>query len=543
MNENSRGARGASDESQRAGADEDTRALAKLGYLQVFERGMGTFSSFAISFTIISILAGCLTSYFLAFSHGGPVAVTWGWLLVGVMVTFVGLALGEVASSMPTSGAMYFWAAKLGGPGWGWFTGWINLVGVIAVTAAIDYGAAIFWTNLLHLLVGLNTANVTTFIIFTIILALHLFLNLQKVRLLGLLNSISAWWHIVGVLVILAVLIVVPDYHQPASFVFGKTINASGFPGEDFSDAGFWFVCALGLLMAQYTITGFGASAHLVEETRLAARAAAIGIVSSIVVSVIFGFILLVAVTFAMPANIQGVLNAGGDAIPYMWEHAIGNGWAGFLLFIAAVAQFFCGNAALASSSRMLFAFSRDGAVPGRAIWRKISQHNHIPYNALLLCAFLTWVLMIPTLANGAIGYAVGTSVAVIGLYVSFSLPIFLRWRLGAKFERGPWHIGQHYRWICPLSFCWIWFITLLFLLPLSSDALWFTAGFSWTDANYAPLTFGGLLLIVGLWWLLSARKWYKGPIREVDEKLVLMERGELGSAPGQDNNSTVSLK
>src|SRR5699024_1009330 len=163
--------------------DEDTRTLAKLGYKQVFERGMGTFASFAISFTIISILAGCLTSYFIAFSHGGPVAVTWGWLLVGILVTFVGLALAEVASSMPTAGSMYFWAAKLGGPVWGWFTGWINLVGVIAVTAAIDFGAAIFWTNLFHMWFGLGTSYETMFIVFTVILVLHLFLNLQKVWL------------------------------------------------------------------------------------------------------------------------------------------------------------------------------------------------------------------------------------------------------------------------------------------------------------------------------------------------------------------------
>src|SRR5699024_5693828 len=236
--------------------DQDSRTLAALGYRQVFARGMGSFASFAISFTIISILAGCLTSYFIAFAHGGPVAVTWGWLLVGVMVTFVGLGLAEVASAMPTAGSMYFWAAKLGSRVWGWFTGWINLVGVIAVTASIDFGAAIFWTNLLNLWFGIGTSYTTTFIIFSIIVALHLLLNFYKVRLLGILNSISAVWHIVGVAVIIAVLIIVPDHHQSASFVFGGTIIASGFPGEGFADPSFWFVFVLGLLMAQYTITG-----------------------------------------------------------------------------------------------------------------------------------------------------------------------------------------------------------------------------------------------------------------------------------------------
>ena len=124
---------------------------------------MGGFSNFAISFTIISILAGCLTSYFLAFNNGGPVAITWGWLLVGTFCILVAMAMGEIASAMPTAGALYFWASKLGGPAWGWFTGWFNLIGQIAVTAAIDYGAAIFTTALLNLwfpaVVGTDTVR------------------------------------------------------------------------------------------------------------------------------------------------------------------------------------------------------------------------------------------------------------------------------------------------------------------------------------------------------------------------------------------------
>lgn len=507
--------------------EEDARVLAGLGYRQVFNRGMSTFQNFAISFTIISILAGTLTSYFIAFAAGGPALVTWGWLIAGVFITILAFCLAEVASSMPTSGAIYFWSAKLGGPTWGWFTGWMNMVGVIAVTAAIDMGAAIFYNSLFNMLFGMPISTGITFVIFTVLLAVHLLLNLQKVTLLGLLDSISAWWHIAGVLVILAVLIFVPDHHQPASFVFGTFVNGTGLPGSGLSDIGFWYVLGLGLLMVQYTVTAFGASAHLAEETQTAARAAAIGMTSSVYISLIFGFILLVAVTFVVP-DVKGVLDAGGDAVPYIWTHAVGEGWAAFLMIIACVAQFFCGNAALASSSRMVFAFSRDGAVPGGQMWRKVSKRNQVPVNALYLCAVAIWLLMIPTLFNGVIGYAVGTSVAVIGLNVSFSLPIFLRWRQGAKFKVGPWNIGKHYRWMCPIAFIWVWIFAILFMAPTSSAGVWFTDAFTWTAANYAPITFFGLMIIVGIWWLVSAHKWYKGPVREVDEELILMERGEL---------------
>src|SRR5512132_3260805 len=168
---------------------EDEQILHRLGYAQELFRAMGGFQNFAISFTIISILAGCLTSYFLAFNNGGPVAITWGWLLVGTFCILVAMAMGEIASAMPTAGALYFWASKLGGPAWGWFTGWFNLVGQIAVTAAIGYGCAVFSVSLLNLL--FDYPNTIRWILFTygvILLAAGL-INMLKVPLTAMLNS------------------------------------------------------------------------------------------------------------------------------------------------------------------------------------------------------------------------------------------------------------------------------------------------------------------------------------------------------------------
>ncbi len=115
---------------------EDEKALHKLGYAQELMRAMGVFRNFAISFTIISILAGCLTSYCIAFQWGGPVAVTWGWLIVGGFTIFVALSMAEIASTYPTAGGLYYWSSKLGSPAWGWFTGWFNLIGLIGIIGA-----------------------------------------------------------------------------------------------------------------------------------------------------------------------------------------------------------------------------------------------------------------------------------------------------------------------------------------------------------------------------------------------------------------------
>jgi len=136
------------------------------------------------------------------------------------------------------------------------------------------------------------------------------------------------------------VLIIVPDHHQSASFVFTKTINNTGFSGHGFSSVVFWFVFATGLLMAQYTITGYDASAHMSEETKQASRGAAWGLLMSVVVSVFFGFLLLVAVTFAVP-DVKGTLSAGGYDVQYIWDTSLGRHWAELLLLIAVVAQLF----------------------------------------------------------------------------------------------------------------------------------------------------------------------------------------------------------
>ena len=121
--------------------DSDVETLHRLGYAQELRRRMSGFSNFAVSFTIISILSGCLTAYGVAMNNGGPVVITIGWPFVGIMVTLVGLAMAEVCSSYPTAGGLYYWAAKLGGKnsaGWSWFTGWFNLLGQVGVTAGID---------------------------------------------------------------------------------------------------------------------------------------------------------------------------------------------------------------------------------------------------------------------------------------------------------------------------------------------------------------------------------------------------------------------
>ncbi|HEY3470407.1 MAG TPA: amino acid permease [Amycolatopsis sp.] len=506
---------------QQTTPDDDAARLHQLGYAQELKRTMSAFSNFAVSFTIISILSGCLTLYGFGMKTGGPAAMIWGWPLVGVFVILVGLGMAEVCSSYPTAGGLYYWAAKLApgksGPAWSWFTGWFNLIGQIAVTAGIDFGAALFLNAFLDLQWGFEATPGHTILLLAIILVVHGLLNTFGVRIVAILNNVSVWWHLIGVLVIVGVLIFVPAKHQDASFVFGSFVNQTGW-GSAF------YVFALGLLVAQYTLTGYDASAHMTEETKSAAKAGPRGIVMSIVVSLVAGWILLIGLTFAIQDYDGAVGSATGVPPAQIFIDATGAVTGKFLLLICIGAQLFCGMASVTANSRMIYAFARDGAIPGSNFWHRINKRTQTPTNAVWLAAGGALVLALPYLWS-ATAYAAVTSIAVVGLYVAYVIPVFLRVRRGDSFEPGPWTLGKWGKPVGIVATIWVVLIFFLFMLPQVSPV-------TVDSFNYTPIAFLVVLGGAALWWAVSARKWFKGPKvqgSEAELAAVEQELKELG--------------
>jgi amino acid transporter len=508
--------------------NDDERRLAEMGYKQELSRNWSGFSNFAISFSIISILAGCFTTFGQAWNNGGPVAISWGWPIVSAFILLIGFTLSELVSAYPTSGGIYWWAAKMGGPKAGFFTGWLNLIGLVAVTASVAYGCATF-TDLTISTYSESYAGdyslTRVFVIFVVILALASLLNIFSGHLMAIMNNVSVWWHVAGASTIILILILLPDTHQSFDFVFTERLNNSGY-----SDSKYWFlVLPLGLLLTQYTITGFDASAHLSEETEAASSAAAKGIWRSIFYSAIGGWILLLAVLFAVQdGDIDSVAGGGVSAI---FVGALGTKWAAFVLFISAAGQFFCTTSCMTSASRMTFAFSRDGAVPGSRLWAKVSKVK-VPANAVMLVAVVSALITLPALVEVNLGtdkdplivpvafYAV-VSVAVIGLYLAFLIPIWLRWRIGDAFVPGRWTNGEKYRWMNPIAVAEIAIISVYFIMPFSPAAVPFTDDFSWKFVNYAPILTVGSLVVLSIWWSVSAKKWFTGPKHTIDTAVV----------------------
>jgi amino acid permease (GABA permease) len=494
--------------------DSDTSRLHQLGYAQELARHMSGFSNFAVSFTIISILSGCLTLYGFGLNTGGPAVIVWGWPIVGLMTLFVGLAMAEVCSSFPTAGGLYYWSAKLArnnAAAWSWFTGWFNFLGQVAVTAGIDFGAAFFLNAFLDLQFGFDARPWHTILLFGLILLLHGTLNQLGVRIVALLNNVSVWWHVIGVAVIVLALALLPDKHQSASFVFGHFVNNTGF-GSSF------YVALIGLLLAQYTLTGYDASAHMTEETHNAAVSGPKGIVNSIIVSVVAGWVLLIGLTFAIQSYSSATGTATGVPPAQIFIDAIGRTGGKLLLLIVIVAQLFCGMASVTANSRMIYAFSRDGALPASEFWHRINGRSRTPTNAIWLAAAGAFVLGLPYLWN-ATAYAAVTSIAVIGLYVAYVLPTFLRLRQGEAFERGPWHLGRWSRPIGIIAVVWVIFISILFMLPTANPI---TA----SNFNYTVVAVLVVLGFAGIWWMVSAKNWFTGPkVQGSAEELAAVEQ------------------
>jgi amino acid transporter len=510
---------------------EDVQRLHEMGYRQELTRAWSGFTNFAISFTIISVLAGTFTTFFQAWNSGGPIAVSIGWPVLCVFVLMVAWSMAELTSAFPTAGGPYWWSARLGGAGWSWMTGWFNIAGLLGIVASVGYGAAFFMDSLFAFyglnLLGVNfgdDVHVLTeiFLLFLIILGFVTALNIFGDRILGLLNNISVGWHVIGVAVIIALLIFVPDDHQDLGFVFGERLNNTGFDGGATGGLPFWFlVLPLGFLLAMYTQTGYDASAHTAEETRGAAKAAAQGVWRSVFFSALIGWFVLLAFLFAAN-DVQAVNDAGGGVIA-IFESALDSWAAKMVVLIATVGQIFCVAAGLTSASRTWYAFSRDRAIPGWALFRRINR-DRVPVYAVLAVSFFSLAITIPALWSNAAGVAWAfpaiTGICTVGLYLAYIIPVYLRLRAGDSFESGPWTLGNRYRVVNILAIAFVVLVVISLSLPFTHASVPWNDDFDITTVNYAPLVLV-VGILVAIWWAVSAKNRYTGPVRTLEEDEV----------------------
>jgi len=449
-----------------------------MGYAQELFRGMGGFSSFAVSFSVISILTGATQLYGYGLQHGGPLQMSLGWLVVSFFTMTVALAMAELASAYPTAGALYHWSSILGGRGLGWFTACFNTMGQFAILAGIDWGLAGFLIGLLDW----EPTTARTVSLYAALLFSHAALNHLGIRVVSWLNDFSAWYHLAVVLFILVVL-ALKGFAQPVGFLF-RFGSADKFPPA--------YSFIVGLLLAQWTLTGYDASAHVSEETVDPRHTAPWGIFIAVVVSVVFGFLMLSAITLSIPDLAQATA-FGDNALIEVLKLRLGAGMGAALVGLICGAMWLCGLASMTSASRMVYAFSRDGGLPGHKIWAKVSPRYRTPANAI-------WGLFAAAMliAVSVKAYSAVLSIAVISLYLSYGLPVAAR--LYARFkgdggEVGPWSLGRFSTLTATIAVLWIAGISVVFVLPPNEQAGQVMAGliavlcaiwFGWSKKRFA---------------------------------------------------------
>ncbi len=494
----------------------DIHELHRLGYAQELFRSMGGFSNFAISFSIISILTGAVILYDYGLAWAGTAAVLIGWPLVTVFVLFIAASMGEIASAYPTAGGLYYWASKMKNKDWGWWTAWFNLLGQFAIVAGINFAAAAFLnaTIVTPILSGLGITYDNTTVILAagstailtgqlltmgILMLIQLVMNIAGINLVALLNQVSVWWHIVAVaaIVVLVFLAGKPDESGLTLFaiqpqdVAGSWNNNLGFVNLQYGPAisypvvlAFFF----SLLQANWTYTGYDASAHVAEETVGARVSSAWGIFLSVAVSAVVGFIFLFALTTHLP-NLSTLFPATLDdtTLPSSSQYYFGGGVAvieilkynlgqlGELLSAAiAIAMAFCGLSAVAAAGRMLYAFARDDGVPSSGWLKKVSHRYRTPVNSLIGITVVAWVFtVLAGVVGGGTAIVIVTAISTIFLYAAYGIAIYLGATTQEWLKERVWSLGRWSRPVAALALFWVIVLMILFSFPTSGNISW----------------------------------------------------------------------
>ncbi|HJP89917.1 MAG TPA: amino acid permease [Candidatus Limnocylindrales bacterium] len=535
---------------------QDIKDLHGLGYAQELFRTMGGFSNFAISFSIISILTGAVILYDYGLAWAGKAAVTLGWPLITIFVLCIAASMAEIASAYPTAGGLYYWASRMKNKNWGWWTAWLNLIGQFAIVAGINYAAAGFInaTIIDHLFGGsFNTTEVIPGVLngqlvtMGVLMLIQLAMNIAGINLVALLNQVSVWWHIAIVAVVAFALFIFGRPDQSGLDLFAiQPVDVAGSWSNDFGDihlvygpattypiiAAFFF----SLLQANWTYTGYDASAHVAEETIGARVSSAWGVFLSVAVSAVVGYIFLMALTLhtpdlskLFPATIQTPVQEGasqyyfgtGVAVIEILVYNLGSFMGDLLAAGIAIAMAFCGLSSVAAAGRMLYAFARDDGLPTSGWLKKVSHRYRTPANSLTAIVVVSWLFTVAAFMVGSgTAIVIVTAISTIFLYAAYGVCIYLGATTSEWLNHRVWSLGRWSKLIAWVAVLWCIVLMGLFSFPTSGNI-------SWPFMVITVL----LLLVYYFGW---ARKRFKGPRSMGAESQLSEIEKEFNQAAGE---------
>ena len=464
---------------------EDMKVLHGMGYAQELSRSMSKFSNFAISFSIICILSGGINSFAQAISSVGGAGAGIGWIVGCLLSGMFALAMAQIASAFPTAGGLYHWASILGNRFWGWLTAWLNLLGLITVLGAINIGTAYFFTGTFGAMFGFTGTDIQIVTFVAAITIVQALFNHLGIKVTTLLTDISGYIiFATTAALVLACLYFAPSIDISRLWTFTNYSGEAGgnvFPPSD--NLGYLFL--LCLLLPVYTITGYDASAHTSEETKNAAVSVPKGIVMAVFWSSIVGWIMICAITLAIPDMAVAAGQGWGMFFATM-DAILPAGLKTALYFFILIAQFLCGLATVTSASRMLFAFSRDDGMPvGSKALASVSPRYRTPVTAnwtsTVLCILYVVLAMSIKIAGTSI-YVIVVNSTLVFLFLSFTIPLVAGlFAYGtAKWPHpGPWAMSAGvYKLVTVLAVISMAVILFIAVAPPNERVLWVVLGF-----------------------------------------------------------------
>ena len=356
----------------------------------------------------------------------GGAAIGLGWPLFTLFSLAVAATMGQVASAFPTAGGLYHWASILGGRGWGWATAWFNLAGLVTILAGVNVGAYLFIRNTLGPRLGLGGSFAGPGMQLAAVAAItasQAAINHRGLRLTTWMIDVSGYLILIVASALTIALLVSSSSHDLSRLVTftnysGLPTNSPVWPRGD----GLAWLFALGFLLPAFTLTGFDASAHASEETINAARVVPRGILRSVLVSGVFGWLMLCAIVLAIPHMSQAA-HQGEGIVPWVLDTALPS-WLSLVLCLGiACAQYLCGLATVTSASRMAYAFARDGGLPFSGVLRRVDPRLGSPGAAIWVVAAGAIAFTGLLSAVSASAYSTITTACTLFLYVSYVVP------------------------------------------------------------------------------------------------------------------------
>lgn len=510
-------------------ANADAELLATLGYKQEFKREFTSFEVFGIAFSIMGVMPSIAATLIYSMPSGGPLSMVWSWVVTTFFIALSGLALGDLASAMPTSGGLYYWTYVLCPKHFRrlmcWLVGYANTLSTTSAVASIDWGCATMILAAASIASDGNWSpeNWQIYLTYLAVLLAHGCITSIGTRALARMQSFAIVLNAgLAVAVIISLCVATPDeFRNDAKYAFSGWYNSSGW------NDGAAFL--LSMLMAAWTIASYDSCVHISEEASNASTAVPLGIFASIVLAGVVGFGILVAITFNMGQDLESIIDSPvGQPMATIFLNSLGKKGCLAIWTFVIITQFFMGASMSLASSRQVFAFSRDGALPFSGWIYRINKHTLTPVNPAWASTLISALLGLLGLINAAAVSAI-FALSVIGASIAYVIPVLAR-LLGPKenFTPGSWYLGNFWSPIVGwVSSAYLIYISGIVCMPSSLPA-------EAADMNYASLVTGATFIFSLAWYYCpkyGGVHWFTGPRSNIaDDDEGSNNEGSVGS-------------